>query len=79
MITENRLKKAQKQLEEKWQQEAGVVVLWNPHDITEQQKAAIRQGANVIKVIWETFNPAHAERQLLEYRELLDSIRAASL
>jgi hypothetical protein len=33
-----------------------------------------RQGANVIKVIWETFSPADAERQQLVYRELLDSI-----
>jgi hypothetical protein len=51
MITENRLKNAEKQLEEKRQQEAGVVVLWG-EEPTEEQQRKIDAGAMVIHIVW---------------------------
>lgn len=52
MITENRMKKAERQLEEKRQKEAGVVVLYGDPP-TEEQQRRIDAGAEVVTVVWE--------------------------
>jgi len=65
MRIEARLKKVEAQLLEK---STRVVVLWDPQNITEEQRAAIQQGADVITVIWSGTPAEEAEQRRL-YQE----------